>query len=205
VPPNWLRVSAESAIPPDQNGRAETRRRHGNRIGTVKPGEPPWYDPRFNQAERETLRSLAASKRFADRKLCLRWLRQGSSVRSNANLSVELAESLARDPRNAIYSFALSVLEDRIDACPEKVWPAIERLSRTRDRGYIGGLAAFLLEHLLSVHHDEYLAKVRVKLEAGDWRMAVMLDGCWRFGQTEEQYAEITGLVEEFRHLLKGG
>jgi hypothetical protein len=174
-----------------------------SRIRISRPTEHRWY-VRFNRTEREHLRQLASSQRYRDRRLCVEWLRSGDDVRANVSFVLELAEGLAKDPREEIRSPALSVIGEQTGRYPHKVWPAIERLSRTRDRGFLMGLAAFLLEHLLGAHHGEYLARVRVKLEAGDWRMAYMLSGCWQYyDQSDEQYAEVRALVEEYEHLLK--
>jgi hypothetical protein len=56
---------------------------------------------------------------------------------------------------------------------------------------------AFVLEHLLEHQFDVYFPKVRDAIEAGDRRMAEMLDLCYAMGQAEAHAGDIVALLRQ--------
>ena len=195
APPYWL---LEIPLPPDLAAK-----RARNRIGRMHPYECWHPRPRFNAAEREALRYLAASRRFARRYLCLEWLREGQYLAQNARFVLDLTEELATDPRDDIYALALYILECAIEPYPERVWGAFERLSTSSRPAFLGCLAAFLLEHLLGFDCEKYLPRVRAQIEAGSWRMASMLASSWILDTAKEHADEIMALLLGHRALLR--
>lgn len=191
-----------------------------NRIETREPDD---YicGLRFTNAERESLRQLSTSGKVADRRRCVAWIEPGLRMEANVKFNIEVLARLASDPRpletlreirqllesmgeteedpkswrGTIGMQALSWLGELAESWPGEAWPAIERLAHSRSHQVRELLPAFVLEHFLGAHYEQYFPLVKEQVEGGDNAWLELLNGCYRVGKMEHCEAEIDELL----------
>jgi hypothetical protein len=162
-----------------------------------------YWRVRLNPTERESLRELCAAKDAASRHRGLEWIelmvhsQAFARDAKAAELAAELLESIANESRGAVRARALGVMRAMIGPWHEKVWAAAWRMAHSRKRTLAELVPSFLLEHLLEHQFEVYYPKVRDALEAGDQRMAEMLDGGYVMGQAEPHEDELAALLRK--------
>ncbi len=77
---------------------------------------------------------------------------------------------------------------------PEPVWEVVLEHGESEDDDMRMGVATVLLEHLLEHYFDDYFPRVRARIEAGAPLLKDTLGSCCRFGQSDEQWAEVCRL-----------
>jgi len=175
-----------------------------NRVKSSRPqAYRRFWTTQLNEVERQSLGRLAASTRPAARRRCRDWIEividspTFACDPEAADLVVELLEKLAHDGCDTIRSRALFQLGALVQQWHEKVWPVAERLAHDADSTLAELVPSFILEHLLQYQFDTYFPRVREAIEAGDRRMAEMLDGCYLFGQAEPHENEMAALLRK--------
>ena len=172
-----------------------------DRVASSRPRDVLW--PRFNRAERKSIRALAESPNWRDRLRCADWLREGETEDGNADFSLAIAGRLIFDPCPSVWARALGHIGHFCVDAPGRAWPAVEALWATRSPTRRVCAACFILEHLLQYHFDDYFPRVKARVEAGDWKMREMLETCYRFGQAEVRSAEIDAVLAASEHLAR--
>ncbi len=194
-------------------------RRH-NRIESREPDDY-FCGIRFTKAERESLRQLSTSRKVADRRKCVAWIEPGMRMEANVKFNIELLARLASDRRpqetlremrqllesigkseadqeswrGTIGMQALSWLGELAEKWPREAWPAIERLAHSRSHQIRELLPAFVLEHFLGAHYEQYFPLIKEQVEGGDKAWLELLNGCYRIDRMECCEAEIDELL----------
>ena len=160
--------------------------------------EEDWIDTPLHRLERQSLRRLCASEKLCERECCLDWLTSAVDVPENASLRITLLSQLARDEWDALAERALHVLGDCAEGYPERTWSAVVALSASSKPSIIELIPAFVLEHILEYHFQEYFPRIQRLIEAGDEQWLGFLKGCYLMGDAESHTAQVSALLERY-------
>lgn len=92
---------------------------------------------------------------------------------------------------------ATVVVGEYIPYEPEFVWQVICDRAADADDDMLDALATVLLEHLLGHSFEEYFARVRSRIEAGDKVFRELLERCFAFGEARDKWEEVTALLRK--------
>ncbi len=191
-----------------------------NRIESREPDDY-FCGIRFTKAERESLRQLCASGKVGNRRRCVAWIEAGMRMEANVKFNIELLARLASDRRpletlrevrqllesigeteadteswrGTIGMRSLHLLDELAEKWPREAWPAIERLAHSRSHQIRELLPAFVLEHFLGAHYEQYFPLIKEQVEGGDKAWLELLNGCYRIDKMECCEAEIDELL----------
>ncbi len=141
---------------------------------------------RFTLSERESLRRLAKSVDVKERRISLDYLGLGVFHKQNYKFMIEMCDELIPDRSQYIRGQSLLLLGYFVKDQPELIWSRTVKWGSSRNSDIRGGIACYVLEHLLQYHFSKYFPKVKVLIEQGNNLLADTLSYCWKFGDTKK-------------------